>query len=114
MKYQPKLYLHGASGSNISIKIHFVTHVKPENKCISTGEMNSPSETKNTAIIDFEAAEMLRGTLEIFMFYLRILQQKAKSIYECFGMQEVNYFNGLSGTGASATSKLWNTISILV
>ena len=35
MKCQPKLYLHGGSDSTISIKIHFIAHIKPENATLS-------------------------------------------------------------------------------
>lgn len=49
-------------------KIHFVTHKNLENKHIFKGEMKSPSESKNIAVIDFEAATMLKGTWRDFCF----------------------------------------------
>ena len=58
--------------------------MKPENKHIPEGEMNSPRETEKFAIIDFVAAMILRGTPRDFYVLFQETQKTAfKNISGC-------------------------------
>ena len=57
------------------------------------------------------SSRMLRGAPRDFY---QDMQQKVKKHFRVFGDAKVNHGNGLSGTGASATPKVWDTMSTCV